>query len=514
MTDSSESEQINKINLELGDIIQIEAPDNPQLNNNIFYINFISKEKINLIGNDKSKLTLNLNSSGELEDSSIESITIISKPENIGFARQNNLLPGTWIDIYFNGELPLIITGEITNLEKDMIEVTSYPNKDVLYLDFGYMGIPEDLPIESINVRNIPDSLIEEKKTNPSPEQQFESIEDNDLVSLEKETPFRVQDVILDADQIDFGESLDEVYQVVDIPESEQRYGIDKQTNDMLDELLSTIPNQDRTPSKLNKIHIIIERYKELRQEFSNFIPEKNIIEPRKFGNDYKPLLESLLDFSQKLYWLLPISTNNKKVYNTDVDEDILFIENLTLSQNLIEISEIIDYWKSNLIPEDQNKYVYFLKQIDKLNTPFTNNNIQNFIVSKQITKDINTIVNSLGDELSYVSKQEELIMSRFVSQNYVEGLNCLKSHMNEDRKIINTLIKATHNETLLLKGILYLPFSTYKFSHINLPLTSILHKSSLNLNFLKYYRFLNQNTVINPFIIDNLTDNLKLFLC
>ena len=510
MTDSSESEQINKINLELGDIIQIEAPDNPQLNNNIFYINFISKEKINLIGNDKSKLTLNLNSSGELEDSSIESITIISKPENIGFARQNNLLPGTWIDIYFNGELPLIITGEITNLEKDMIEVTSYPNKDVLYLDFGYMGIPEDLPIESINVRNIPDSLIEEKKTNPSPEQQFESIEDNDLVSLEKETPFRVQDVILDADQIDFGESLDEVYQVVDIPESEQRYGIDKQTNDMLDELLSTIPNQDRTPSKLNKIHIIIERYKELRQEFSNFIPEKNIIEPRKFGNDYKPLLESLLDFSQKLYWLLPISTNNKKVYNTDVDEDILFIENLTLSQNLIEISEIIDYWKSNLIPEDQNKYVYFLKQIDKLNTPFTNNNIQNFIVSKQITKDINTIVNSLGDELSYVSKQEELIMSRFVSQNYVEGLNCLKSHMNEDRKIINTLIKATHNETLLLKGILYLPFSTYKFSHINLPLTSILHKSSLNLNFLKYYRFLNQNTVINPFIIDNLTDNLK----
>ena len=75
-----------------------------------------------------------------MEDESIESINIISKPEEIGYARQNNLLPGTWIDIYFSGELPLVITGEITNLENDMIEVTTYPDKDVIYIDFAYMG--------------------------------------------------------------------------------------------------------------------------------------------------------------------------------------------------------------------------------------------------------------------------------------------------------------------------------------------------------------------------------------
>ena len=49
MSGSPESEQINKINLELGDIIQIEAPDNDQLNNQYFYINYISKEKINKV---------------------------------------------------------------------------------------------------------------------------------------------------------------------------------------------------------------------------------------------------------------------------------------------------------------------------------------------------------------------------------------------------------------------------------------------------------------------------------
>jgi len=58
MSGSPESEQINKINLELGDIIQIEAPDNDQLNNKYFYINYISKEKINIIGEDNWKMNL------------------------------------------------------------------------------------------------------------------------------------------------------------------------------------------------------------------------------------------------------------------------------------------------------------------------------------------------------------------------------------------------------------------------------------------------------------------------
>lgn len=510
MSGSPESEKINKINLELGDIIQIEAPENDQLNDKIFYINFISKEKINLIGEDKSKITLNLSASGELEDESIESINIISKPEEIGYARQNNLLPGIWIDIYFSGELPLVITGEITNLENDMIEVTTYPDKDVIYIDFAYMGIPEDLPIESINIREIPESLKQIEEPFVSAEQQFESIEDSDLVSLEQETPFRVQDVILEGDQIDFGESLDEVTQVVDIPESEQRFGIDKQTNDMLDELLSTIPNQDRTPSKLNKIHTIIERYKELRLEYSNFIPERNIIEPKTFGNNYKPLLESLLNFSQKLYWLLPISTNNKKVYNTEVDDDTYYIESLTLAQYLIEVSEIVENWKSNLVPEDQNKYGYMLKQFNRINVPFTNNNIENYIVDREVSVDLITMINTLGDEQSYVSRDEELIMSRFVSQNYSEGLNRLRSEIDQDKKVINTLIKATPNDRLLLKGILYLPFSSYKFSHINLPLTSILYRSSLNKNFLQYWRFLNKKTIINPYIVDNLNEGIS----
>ena len=44
-------------------------------------------------------------------------------------------MPNTWIDIHFNGDFPAIITGEITNLENDMIEIRTIDN-DTLYLNF------------------------------------------------------------------------------------------------------------------------------------------------------------------------------------------------------------------------------------------------------------------------------------------------------------------------------------------------------------------------------------------
>ena len=39
----------------------------------------------------------------------------------------------------------------------------------------------------------------------------------------------------------------------------------------MLDELLSSIPNAERTRKVLNNIHVEIERFKRLRNDFSRF---------------------------------------------------------------------------------------------------------------------------------------------------------------------------------------------------------------------------------------------------
>jgi hypothetical protein len=56
-------------------------------------------------------------------DGNISKIIILSRSKSPSYAEQNGLLPGKWLNIYFEGDFPIIITGEITNLEGDMIEV-------------------------------------------------------------------------------------------------------------------------------------------------------------------------------------------------------------------------------------------------------------------------------------------------------------------------------------------------------------------------------------------------------
>ena len=58
---------------------------------------------------------------------------------------------------------------------------------------------------------------------------------------------------------------MGEITEQVDISEEQRRYGIDSQTNDLLDELLSSVPSNKRTTKVLNNIHILIERFKQLR---------------------------------------------------------------------------------------------------------------------------------------------------------------------------------------------------------------------------------------------------------
>ena len=55
------------------------------------------------------------------------------------------------------------------------------------------------------------------------------------------------QEILLDADDIQFGEELEQITQFVPVSEDERRFGIETQTNDLLNDLLSTIPTSQRT---------------------------------------------------------------------------------------------------------------------------------------------------------------------------------------------------------------------------------------------------------------------------
>ena len=87
-------EKDNSIYLQLGDIIQIDAPSNPDINLHNFLIDYIDSKNIKIIDElSGDTVTLNINEEGNLSDESITSISILNRPENKGYARQNNLLP-------------------------------------------------------------------------------------------------------------------------------------------------------------------------------------------------------------------------------------------------------------------------------------------------------------------------------------------------------------------------------------------------------------------------------------
>ena len=123
----------NKNFIQYGDIIQI--------NQKIFFVNYISSTKLELINEDDPDKTVYNIVDGVITDGEIDSIEILSREDNPSYAVQNNLNVGVWVTIEFGGSIPLLITGEITSVEEDMIEISQVDEDDKLYIDFGYKGL-------------------------------------------------------------------------------------------------------------------------------------------------------------------------------------------------------------------------------------------------------------------------------------------------------------------------------------------------------------------------------------
>ena len=260
-----------EIELQLGDVINITNPKNEKLNNQTFIIDYIDKTKMYLINTDTlDKIKLKISEDGIIGDGTITQINLLSRCDSPSYARQNDLLPGKWLNIYFSGEYPIIITGQITNLEGDMIEIKTV-DEDVIYINFEYKGIPEDLPIENIEIREKPKEPTKRRDL-PELEKEHMFVEKTDYQIPVQNVKNQLREFIIRADQIRFGdEELGPIVQYVDVSSESQRYSIEVQVSDLLDELLSTIPNSQRNRSVLNNIHIMIERFKQLREKHSLF---------------------------------------------------------------------------------------------------------------------------------------------------------------------------------------------------------------------------------------------------
>ena len=525
-TPDSNEEKI--VALQLDDVIKITDPENEELNNNEFIIDYIDKTKIKLINTDTLNIVLlKIGEDRILGNGTITNITIISRNDKQGYSRQNGLLPGTWINIYFGGDIPVVITGQITNLEEDMIELRTYPDNEIIYVNFDYKGIPEDLPIETIEIREKPSIKENEEKEEKVPIE--EVLEEEGLPDMESSetaevfTGVPVQNVkdqlrefILKADQIQFGtEELGSITQYVDIDKSQQRYSIEMQSNDLLDEMLSTIPNHQRTSNVLNNIHIMIERFKQLRSMFSSFDANGNITGVYVKEASYKPLVQELTQFKCLLYWILPVVKNVKKIYNATIDPDDEYpdIVPLNTTQNIQEMKGIIENYQSNQFPNEQNKYITLFNELNSYFTPFEDVNPENLhdvIYEKDVSSNLNVIIDNLDDFYSTIAQNDIIKMKRFVIQKYNLGLNRLNATQLSGSRMIAESVELTPSDQLSLKSIITLPEPAIRFSRINLPGTNILDRSNLNNVFLNYWQLLKKNTIVKTINIDNLDKEIE----
>jgi len=512
------------IELQLGDVIHITNPQNERLNDQTFLIDYIDKSKTYLINTDTlERIKLKISEEGVMGDGSITRIAILSRSDTPSYAKQHNLIPNQWINIYFGGEYPIIITGEITNLEEDMIEVTTMDG-DILYINFDYKGIPEDIPIEMIEIRGKPSKPIQ----NVEEEDQEEEIEllpelkaeEQKMLGTEQLVPIKnvkdqLREFIIKADQIKFGnEDLGQIVQYVDVSRKSQRYSIETQVTDLLDDLLSTIPNNERTPRVLNNIHIMIERFKQLRTKFSRFDKYGNVEDVLLKESNYKPLMEYFLDFKQNLYWILPVVKNIKKMYNvTNVDEENSDIINIELSKDLEKINEIVDSYKSNTLSTDHNRYATLYNDLNPLFTPFeliNDENTNGIIIEKIVQNEISVIIDNLEDMYSSIFTNNNIRLRRFVIQKYNLGLTKLDTLDSTSSRLITTKVNMTKPDVMSIKSFITLPEPTIRFTKINLPGSSILEKANLNLSFLNYWELLRKKTIKNDIFIDNLNDQIE----
>ena len=321
--------------------------------------------------------------------------------------------------------------------------------------------------------------------------------------------------VILRASDIYFGEDMGSITQLVDVDASQQRFNIEAQANDLLDELLSQVPNSERTDSVKDNIHTMISRFKQLRTNFSIFDEYGTITGVKDKSHNWKPLVDNLKSFKQKLYWLVPVIKNVKKVYNINANEESKFSDIIESSiiDSIIDIRKIIDQYKSGSTPSEENKYVALYSELNGQFTPFIDINpeaVSQIIHSIDVETNLNAIVDTLGDFYSTIVENDIAKKRRFVMQTYNTALTRLETTALTNSKMVSHTINITPSDRMEISSIVTLPEPTIRFSNINMPSTNILQKANLNRHFLEYWRLLKTKTPVENVIIDDLAKPLE----
>lgn len=510
---------MTKLDLELSDVFTLIN----KTSRDTFFIQYIDTEKIKLVNIETfSQVELKIDSkTGSVQNYEIDELVLIHRNPIKGFAAQNNLIKGTWIelDIAGNvGQLNSTYIGQITDTMHDQITIQmSPPNQQIIYLDFEYKGLSDTSPVKHIRIIEKDNTGIIEKDDNSVISEDNNIPDEPSINDVEEEDDHLSNELSEDSPSekviVEFGDDIIEsVVELVDVDQSKTIYDIESQKLDLINSMLTAIPENKRTDAAKTRIYTIVDRFVQLRTQYSDFDGHGNIQGVKTVQSEGKPLNKYFDTFRSPIQWVIPGVQSTKVLYDTShpSNEENDLIEHKSNYNSLNEFNEIVNHYRTSNSTSGVNAYKLLNQQLNTTQKPFTKTGLGPVpTFSKSVGRRIHAVENPLTDYTAWTSiatpfESYEIKPTKFVTQEYLpeETMSTLDA-IRGTTKTRHRLTQLTRPDKLDINSFLVMPDSIVRYSRVLLPSTSIMERANLSKHGFDAWRVLNDKThnIFNVFV-------------
>ena len=532
--------------LNIHDIIKINSSDD--IFKHLFLVVKITNNSITIVDiKNKQPITLNIDSEHNIKQYDISSIEILKRKKKESYALKHNYITKTWIALQFNQDT---IYGKIVELKDDIITVRLYPNNEIIYIDFNYTGLPTNIPLKSIKITS-KDEVIKKTSKDEETADKDEETADKDEETADKdgsikseaseEDIFKSKDktnwgdsdseseeevdeelkddidleynddenIFLDQDDIEISDEIETLKHEVILDESKKIFSLEKQVQDLLNNILLSVPNKLRTTDVMNNIYTLLNRYKQLKDQFLDEDHNNKVILKKKHN---KPLIDSLKHLSKKKGWIIPVVENKKTIFCNNSESELQDESTLLDSYDDINISSMIEarteesekLGKERSVTNDNNKYKHYLESIETLFNPYTNKHNNSSILNTVDNKHtpIEVVLDNITDNVLESTAINDNVLSTklFQTNVYDKPLQHLVHSGLKSKHDYNS-VDATAGDKVPVKNFVTLGEKVFNYYKVLLPKTNIYRKTILNNNYCYKYSVLNENKVNTLFL-------------
>ena len=486
------------ITLSYGDIIQIIAPKNTEIHEHIYWIDYILENQWVRCKDSVSLSTQEFRfESGAFSDQSIEEVHILYH-EPGRYAEKNGLVPQKWVDVWIGIDIPFTITGQITQLVNDRIELTRWPNSEVYFFDFEYKGMPLS-PSMRFTLRDAPkdaQTITEEKEQKQKQEQEDSSLDEDDTPDIEPREALKKE--FLEGEQeVIFSDEYETIAQQVELQDHERLFPLEAQLTDMMSTWLSTIPSSKRSPVVMAVLHRLSERYKQLHSQttFTNDHGKISIL--RQASKPLIPYLDGKMEqpLTHPLNWIVPVVTCRRQLHT--LPDEILVGEEGDADIVPMSVFGVIESLQKQF-SRNELSYQEMLRKVEAILTPYdtTRGDMEGVLKTPpHLPYASETIIDNQGNFLSSVVARNQktkkpFYVAPFVQQTFVQGTSLPIDFVTKN---VYRPLPITRNDTMNVKSFVSLPSPVIECSKLFLPTTSIQERQHWNEHYILMSFVLNQ---------------------